>query len=140
MNNSKIFYIARLFSLVTVAVTVVVLFKTLTIHDASLVASILFISTGIEALWLSYRLKEKISTWVSAIFLISMALPIGAMRLLIGGREEIQAAGFGDILNVLHRVSSPTFMILIFICLLEWFLFEKKKFKKDPPSITPPNV
>jgi ABC-type Mn2+/Zn2+ transport system permease subunit len=123
-----------------VAVTVVILFKTLSIHDASLIASILFISTGLETLWISYRLKEKISIWISTIFLIGMALPIGAMRILIGGRDEIQAAGFGDVLNVLHRVSSPTFMILILICLLEWLLFEKKKFKNNRPPMAPPNV
>ena len=140
MNSSRVFYIARLFFLITVAVTVVILFKTLSIHDASLIASILFISTGLETLWISYRLKEKISILISTIFLIGMALPIGAMRILIGGREEIQAAGFGKVLNVLHRVSSPTFMILILICLLEWLLFEKKKFKNNRPPMAPPNV
>lgn len=69
-----------------------------------------------------------------------MALPIGAMRILIGGRDEIQAAGFGEVLNILHRVSSPTFMILILVCLLEWLLFEKKKFKNNRPPMAPPNV
>jgi hypothetical protein len=140
MHSSRVFYIARLFLLITVAVTVVILFKTLSIHDASLIASILFISTGLETLWISYRLKVKISIWISTIFLIGMALPTGAMRILIGGRDEIQAAGFGDVLNVLHRVSSPTFMILILICLLEWLLFEKKKFKNNRPPMAPPNV
>ncbi len=125
MKNTRLLYYARMLSLIINAVTVIILFKILPVTTASMIASILFIFIGFEIVALSIYLKEKISTFFSLIFFLVFALPIGAMRILIGGKEEIIAAGYGSILEILHFYSSKIFLFLILVCIYEVYKFEK---------------
>ncbi len=124
LNN---LYFVRVLILLSQAAAVVLLFKFFSTNEASFVASLFFVVTGYRIMTMSFRLKEKISFGLSVIFLFGMAMPIGAMRYFIGGREEIQNAGWGDYLSVLHSISSPTYILLTLICVFEWIRFGKTK-------------
>ena len=107
--------------------TVILLFKWAPKWVASLAASLVFIVVAISSMIVFFNNLEfkSYSFWVWSVFLYALVIPILAIRLAAGIFYEGSVEAVFPVIGILHRISSPYYVVAILLSVLEYLQNKK---------------
>jgi hypothetical protein len=107
--------------------TVILLFKFLPRWSATLTASLVFVVVAVISMIVFYKSKgfKSYSFWVWSVFLYALVIPILAIRLAAGLFFDGSVEEAFPIVGILHRISSPYYILAIVTSVLEWLKNKK---------------
>lgn len=107
--------------------TVVLLFQWAPKWAASLAASLVFIIVAITSMIVFFKRREfkSYSFWVWSAFLYLLVIPILAIRLAAGIFYGGSVEEVFPVIGILHRISSPYYIIAIILSTLEYIQNKK---------------
>lgn len=101
---------------------VITTFQFLPRYIATLVASAIFVVVALVSMIEMYKVKgfRSPSFWVWSVFLYALVIPILTLRLAAGLVYEGSVEDAYPIIGILHRISSPYYVVAIVITIIEY--------------------
>lgn len=106
---------------------VILVFKFMPRWSASLSASLIFVLVAVISMVVFYKSKgfKSYSFWAWSVFLYALVIPILAIRLAAGLFYEGSVEDAFPIIGILHRISSPYYVLAIVTSVIEYLKNKK---------------